>query len=114
MGSEGSLFIGLEPFVDSPHPFQNLGDGTYFHSGRLAVRAAVEAGINITYKLLFNGSIAMTGSQRAVGTKPITEVVRDLLSDGVRKVVAVSTDRRLRRFALLKRSVALRNLIQCR
>jgi indolepyruvate ferredoxin oxidoreductase len=99
MGSEGAAWMGLSSFVDTPHLFQNLGDGTYFHSGRQAVRASVEAGVTMTFKLLYNGSIAMTGGQRAVGEKAIVDVVRDLLSDGVRKIVAVSDDRALVAFA---------------
>ena len=97
MGSEGAHWIGLAPYVDTPHLFQNLGDGTYFHSGRLAVRAAVEAGVQMTFKLLYNGRIAMTGGQEAVGAKPVAQLVQDLLADGVRKVVAVSDDKALRR-----------------
>ena len=96
MGSEGSPWIGLAPYCDTPHLFQNLGDGTYFHSGRLAVRAAVEAATNVTYKILYNSAVGMTGGQRPVGIKSVSELVRDLLSDGVRKVVAVSNDAELR------------------
>ncbi len=92
MGSEGAHWIGLEPFVDTPHLFQNLGDGTYFHSGRQAIRACVEAGSTITYKLLYNRTVAMTGGQRAVGEKSIYHVVRDLLGDGVSHVVAMTDD----------------------
>ncbi|MCZ6569176.1 MAG: indolepyruvate ferredoxin oxidoreductase family protein [Deltaproteobacteria bacterium] len=95
MGAEGSSWIGLSSFVDTPHLFQNLGDGTYFHSGRQAVRACVEAGVTMTFKLLYNGTIAMTGGQRAVGEKPIADIARDLLSDGVRRIVAVSDNRAL-------------------
>jgi indolepyruvate ferredoxin oxidoreductase len=99
MGSEGAHWIGLAPYVDTPHLFQNLGDGTYFHSGRLAVRACVEAGVQMTFKLLYNGRIAMTGGQQAVGAKPVAEVVQDLLSDGVKRVIAVSDDLNLRTLA---------------
>jgi len=95
MGSEGAHWIGLAPYTDTRHLFQNLGDGTYFHSGRLAVRACVEAGVAITFKILWNGVVAMTGGQHAVGAKPIEALARDLLADGVRQVVAMSTDREL-------------------
>ncbi len=105
MGSEGSPWIGLAPYVDTPHLFQNMGDGTYCHSGRLAVRACVEAGVQMTFKLLYNGVIAMTGGQDAVGMKPIAPLVEDLLSDGVRKVAVVSQDAELRELALRDRRV---------
>jgi indolepyruvate ferredoxin oxidoreductase len=95
MGSEGSQWIGLEAFVDTPHLFQNLGDGTYFHSGRLAVRACVEARVNLTFKLLYNGVIAMTGAQQAVGAKSLAAIAADLLNDGVALVIAASSDRHL-------------------
>ncbi|MEE8475471.1 MAG: 4Fe-4S binding protein, partial [Myxococcota bacterium] len=95
MGSEGAHWIGLEHYTDTDHLFQNLGDGTYFHSGRLAVRACVAAEATITFKLLYNNVVAMTGGQEATGVKPVADLVRDLLADGVRKVVAMSDDRDL-------------------
>src|SRR5690606_25279671 len=67
MGSEGGHWIGLSPFTEQPHLFQNLGDGTYFHSGRQGVLAAAQAGVNITFKILHNGVVAMTGGQDAAG-----------------------------------------------
>jgi indolepyruvate ferredoxin oxidoreductase len=99
MGSEGAHWIGLEPYTDSDHLFQNLGDGTYFHSGRLAVRACVAAGATITFKILYNRVVAMTGGQDAPGAKPVSELVRDLLADGVRRVVVMSEDAALVRLA---------------
>jgi indolepyruvate ferredoxin oxidoreductase len=92
MGSEGAHWNGLSRYVDTPHLFQNVGDGTYFHSARLSIRASVAAGSRITFKLLWNGAVAMTGGQAAAGGKPLVAVLRDLLSDGVQRIIAVSDD----------------------
>ncbi|MCC5867999.1 MAG: indolepyruvate ferredoxin oxidoreductase family protein [Gammaproteobacteria bacterium] len=90
MGGEGMNWTGIQPFTDMPHVFQNLGDGTYFHSGLLAIRGAVTAGVNITYKLLVNDAVAMTGGQPVEGGLGIGEIARQLLAERVAQVVVVS------------------------
>ena len=92
MGNEGAQWIGMSPFVERDHLVQNLGDGTYFHSGSLAIRAAVAAGIDITYKLLYNGTVAMTGGQDPQGQMAVPEVVQSLLLEGVARVVVTSDE----------------------
>jgi indolepyruvate ferredoxin oxidoreductase len=91
MGSEGSQWIGMSPFVERDHFTQNLGDGTFFHSGQLAIQAAVGAGVSMTYKLLFNGTVAMTGGQETPDTVGVPEIATVLLAFGVRRVL-VTTD----------------------
>ncbi|WP_420639045.1 indolepyruvate ferredoxin oxidoreductase family protein [Candidatus Poriferisocius sp.] len=109
MGSEGTQWIGLSPFVDTPHLVQNLGDGTYFHSGQLAVTAAVAAGVNITYKLLWNGAVAMTGGQDPAGGIPLDRVCRVLLAQGVARIVITSDDPARTRRLDLPRPVEVRD-----
>src|SRR5581483_2646864 len=92
MGGEGAPWIGIEPFVERRHIFQNIGDGTLFHSGSLAIEACIAAKVNITYKILYNGHVAMTGGQGAIGALPIGELTRKLQAEGVRKTVILAED----------------------
>ncbi|MGL4565222.1 MAG: 2-oxoacid:acceptor oxidoreductase family protein, partial [Halioglobus sp.] len=90
MGHEGSGWNGVSRFVATPHMFQNMGDGTYSHSGILAIRAAVAANTNVTYKLLYNDAVAMTGGQPVEQQMTPIDMVRQLQSEGVREVHLVS------------------------
>ncbi|RSN67317.1 hypothetical protein DMH08_13680 [Actinomadura sp. WAC 06369] len=92
MGGEGAMWVGAAPFSDTEHLFQNLGDGTFFHSGGLAIRQAVAAGTNITYKILYNAAVAMTGGQDADGGADPAAITRMLHAEGVAKIVVVADD----------------------
>ncbi|MGE5468770.1 MAG: indolepyruvate ferredoxin oxidoreductase family protein, partial [Ignavibacteria bacterium] len=90
MGGEGAAWLGQAPFTEEKHVFVNLGDGTYFHSGLLAIRAAVAAGVNVTYKLLYNDAVAMTGGQPVDGMLTVPQLARQLQAEGVGKIVVVT------------------------
>jgi indolepyruvate ferredoxin oxidoreductase len=92
MGGEGATWIGQAPFTHEKHVFQNLGDGTYFHSGLLAIRAAIASGASITYKVLYNDAVAMTGGQPVDGILTVQQISHQLYGEGVRRIAVVSDD----------------------
>ncbi len=92
MGAEGANWVGEAPFSTRGHVFQNIGDGTYFHSGSLAIRAAIAAGINVTYKILFNDAVALTGGQKVDGGLTVDAIARQMVAEGARRVVVVTED----------------------
>ena len=90
MGGEGTPWIGMAPFIDHEHIFQNIGDGTLFHSGFLAIEACVAAGVNMTFKILYNGHVSMTGGQVPSGVLPVPQLTCKLQAEGVEKIVVLA------------------------
>ncbi|MCP3732115.1 indolepyruvate ferredoxin oxidoreductase family protein [Sphingomonas sp. MG17] len=106
MGGEGVHWMGLSPFTSEQHIFANMGDGTYFHSGLLAVRQAVAARLNITFKLLYNDAVAMTGGQSVDGDLSVDRLIDQLAAEGVGTIAIASDDSDRRRDAVDARKVA--------
>ena len=92
MGAEGATWVGASHFTDMPHVFQNLGDGTYFHSGYLAIRHAIATNTNITYKILYNDAVAMTGGQPHDGNVHPWTISQQVHAEGARRIALVSDD----------------------
>ncbi len=92
MGGEGASWIGEAPFSKRQHVFQNIGDGTYYHSGLMAIRAAIAAKVNITYKILYNDAVAMTGGQAVDGSLTVPQISRQMAAEGANQIVVVTDE----------------------
>jgi indolepyruvate ferredoxin oxidoreductase len=112
MGGEGVPWVGQQPFSNEQHVFANLGDGTYFHSGLLAIRQSVAAGVNITYKILYNDAVAMTGGQQ-VGERPeghsVQQIAQSMVAEGVVRVLVVTDEPQKYEHAKLPADVEVRH-----
>jgi indolepyruvate ferredoxin oxidoreductase len=107
MGGEGAQWIGQAPYTDVGHIFQNVGDGTYFHSGQLAIQANVAAGTNITYKILYNSAVAMTGAQDAEAALPVPALTHKLAAEGVARIIVCADEPERHRGASFPAGVAV-------
>ncbi len=107
MGGEGANWIGMSPFTDTPHVFQNLGDGTYFHSGLMAIRAAVAAKVTVTYKILYNDAVAMTGGQPVDGPLSVKDIIAQVKAEGVKTIALVSDDPKKFKAAFMPRGTTI-------
>jgi indolepyruvate ferredoxin oxidoreductase len=92
MGGEGASWLGIAPFTETAHVFQNLGDGTYAHSGSLSIRAAVAAQRNMTFRILYNEATAMTGGQPIEGGLSVAQIVRQVAAEGVARIVVITDE----------------------
>ena len=109
MGGEGATWVGMAPFTGHQHMFQNIGDGTFFHSGQLAVNALIASGLNITYKILYNGHVSMTGGQDAVGALPVPQLTKKLEAEGVRRTIVLTEDLKRYQYTELASNAELRD-----
>ena len=109
MGGEGLHWIGMAPFIETPHMFQNIGDGTFFHSGQLAIQALVSSGTSMTYKILYNAAVAMTGGQDATGMLPVPQVAAKLMAEGVKEIIITTDEVEKYKGVSLARGVTVRH-----